>query len=193
MCIDDCTFQTSEPLLSPLLLSSPAVEVEVCLVEYTHSSRLTMTQLMVESPLKAAADLLTCCSLELKRTVRAFLARLLHVDNCPGMLAFSQLQKCFTLEKEACRLLLGRSEISSLYSFSLELRQSGGNASMTVVGNNIDVAGGHSASRATAATTRSRVTHWTSEVSKPLAPMKRMCLVSLKSSLYLVGGPDHPP
>lgn len=55
----------------------------------------------------------------------------------------------------------------------------GGNASTTVVGNNIYVAGGHSASRAAAATTRSRVTHWTSEVSKPLAPMKVVLISNL--------------
>lgn len=88
------------------------VEVLSALVDYIYSSSLTITQLNVESLLKAA-DLLQFGAV--KMACEAFLVRLLDVDNCLGMLAFSQLHACLTLEKEARRLLAGRSEISSLY------------------------------------------------------------------------------
>ncbi|XP_035538103.1 kelch-like protein 23 [Morone saxatilis] len=89
------------------LVRLPVVEVEVlsALVDYIYSSRLTITQLNVESMLKAA-DLLQFGAV--KRACEAFLVRLLDVDNCLGMLAFSQLHACLTLEKEARRLLAGR-------------------------------------------------------------------------------------
>ncbi|XP_034733201.1 kelch-like protein 23 [Etheostoma cragini] len=89
------------PLLSsPLRL--PVVEVEVlsALPDYIHSSRLTLTQLNVES-LLTTADLLQLGAV--KKACEAFLVRLLDVDNCLGMLAFSQLHACLTLEKEARR------------------------------------------------------------------------------------------
>ncbi|XP_076592725.1 kelch-like protein 23 [Chaetodon auriga] len=89
------------------LVRLPVVEVEVlsALVDYIYSSRLTITQLNVESLLKAA-DLLQFGAV--KKACEAFLVRLLDVDNCLGMLAFSQLHACLTLEKEARRLLAGR-------------------------------------------------------------------------------------
>lgn len=102
---------------SGILLSSPprlpVVEVEVlsALVDYIYSSRLTITQLNVESLLRAA-DLLQFGAV--KRACEAFLVRLLDVHNCLGMLAFSRLHACLALEKEARRLLAGRSEISCL-------------------------------------------------------------------------------
>ncbi|KAG8001331.1 Kelch-like protein 23, partial [Nibea albiflora] len=89
------------------LVRLPVVEVEVlsALVDYIYTSKLTITRLNVESLLKAA-DLLQFGAV--KRACEAFLVRLLDADNCLGMLAFSQLHTCLTLEKEACRLLAGR-------------------------------------------------------------------------------------
>ncbi|XP_059202663.1 kelch-like protein 23 [Centropristis striata] len=89
------------------LIRLPVVEVEVlsAMIDYIYTSRLTITQLNVESLLEAA-DLLQFGAV--KRACEAFLVRLLDVDNCLGMLAFSQLHACLTLEKEARRLLAGR-------------------------------------------------------------------------------------
>ncbi|KAA8596014.1 hypothetical protein FQN60_011305, partial [Etheostoma spectabile] len=89
------------------LVRLPVVEVEVlsALLDYIYSSRLTITQLNVES-LLTTADLLPLGAV--KRACEAFLVRLLDVDNCLGMLAFSQLHTCLTLEKEARRLLAAR-------------------------------------------------------------------------------------
>ncbi|XP_078112192.1 kelch-like protein 23 [Sander vitreus] len=89
------------------LVRLPVVEVEVlsALLDYIYSSRLTITQLNVESLLKTA-DLLQFGAV--KRACEAFLVRLLDVDNCLGMLAFSQLHACLILEKEARRLLATR-------------------------------------------------------------------------------------
>ncbi|XP_070687413.1 kelch-like protein 23 [Pempheris klunzingeri] len=89
------------------LVRLPVVEVEVlsALVDYIYSSRLAITQLNVESLLKAA-DLLQFGAV--KKACEAFLVRLLEVDNCLGMLAFSRLHACLNLEKEACRMLAGR-------------------------------------------------------------------------------------
>ncbi|XP_037646043.1 kelch-like protein 23 [Sebastes umbrosus] len=89
------------------LVRLPVVEVEVlsALVDYIYSSSFTITQLNVESLLKAA-DLLQFGAV--KMACEAFLVRLLDVDNCLGMLPFFQLHACLTLEKEARRLLAGR-------------------------------------------------------------------------------------
>lgn len=75
------------------------------LLDYVYGARVRITESNVQSLLEAA-DLLQFAAV--KRACEEFLIRLLDVDNCLGMRTFAELHLCAQLEREACRVMLGR-------------------------------------------------------------------------------------
>lgn len=90
---------------SVIKLSGVDCGVLGALVDYVYTAQVRITESTVQSLLEAA-DLLQFVSV--KRACEEFLVRLLDVDNCLGMHAFSQLHLCPDLEREARRMMLSR-------------------------------------------------------------------------------------